>query len=507
MKANFKLSLCLWAMVILVGDPFVDFASGGTHSALLRVNSGIHATLATDCTLYAAANGNDSNDGTKHVDGTIHPKTLTGAAAATVPGSVVCLLGGRYELSCTFNVPNSGTSSAWIAYKSYGDGDALIVWMGGFTCGDYPMIKIDSTGATGRPTNYLQFIGLTLDGLGTALDGFSCRSNHDLHFYNNTISNTGGAGIQTVDCNYVISDHNIIHHNGYVLPGSPGGYSWTSGISYNNNTCNDTYTGFHFVAANNIIVGEVDQSQMIQPPPRLTPTDGNGVTVDIDQACATPPSALVVNNVVYGNGGRCFIANSAASVWVVNNTCYRNDLDTLQPGIGSLTTSNSNNVFFVNNISVSWQTTNPPFDKRNTNTNITYAQNLYWGGPCYADPSPGTDFCSGNSNFIPKDPQFVGPLPYFDGAAAGQFKTSRPPSVLTPVNNASSGCTGSVPACDIAGPFAVVSTSPAYNQGIDPATLTADQNIKWDLATWVYKDISGKTRTAGVNWDLGALAH
>ena len=112
----------------------------------------------------------------------------------------MCLLGGRYELACTVYVRNSGTPSAWITFKNYGDGDVLMVWKGGLTCGDFPMIKLDATQTGSQPTNYVRFIGLTLDGQGTALDGFACVSNHNLRFSKNIITNTAGAGIATVGC-------------------------------------------------------------------------------------------------------------------------------------------------------------------------------------------------------------------------------------------------------------------------------------------------------------------
>src|SRR6202043_725660 len=62
------------------------------------------AGTATDCTLFASASGNDNNSGTS----TSAPKTLSGAAALTQPGSVVCIMGGTYNLSSTFAPPKSG---------------------------------------------------------------------------------------------------------------------------------------------------------------------------------------------------------------------------------------------------------------------------------------------------------------------------------------------------------------------------------------------------------------
>ncbi|MGH7602865.1 MAG: Ig-like domain-containing protein, partial [Gemmatimonadaceae bacterium] len=79
----------------------------------ITVNNG---TLASDCTLFASPSGNNSNSGSSPSA----PKTFTGAAAATQPGSVVCLLGGTYNLASTFYPPISGSPSSWIVYKNYG---------------------------------------------------------------------------------------------------------------------------------------------------------------------------------------------------------------------------------------------------------------------------------------------------------------------------------------------------------------------------------------------------
>src|SRR5437762_555066 len=179
----------------LVIGPFFDFARGGAPLALPNDDRGIFAALATDCTIFAAANGNDANDGTKHVDGTIHPKTMIDPAASSV------------------------------------------------------------------------------------------------RFYDNVISNTGGSGIGTQNCDYVTADHNIIAHNGYIPAGADPNiaqyYSWTSGISYNINQCSDSYDGLHLIIANNIVVGEVDQSPNHKDA-NGRHTDGGGIILDYDTDTAPP---------------------------------------------------------------------------------------------------------------------------------------------------------------------------------------------------------------------------
>ena len=504
-------------LTTLVIGPFFDFARGGAPLALPNVDRGIFAALATDCTIFAAANGNDANDGTKHVDGTIHPKTMIGAAASTVPGSVVCLLSGRYELPYSFVPPHGGSSSSWITYKNYGDGDVLLVWTGGFTA--VPMININSMAVP--PTPYLQFIGLTLDGQGTALDGFFCRGNSSVRFYDNVISNTGGSGIGTQNCDYVTADHNIIAHNGYIPAGADPNiaqyYSWTSGISFNINQCSSSYDGLHLIISNNIVVGEVDQS-----PNHMDVngrhTDGGGIILDYDTdtappavSCPYPPGALIVNNIVYGNGGQCIAANQVSNFWVVNNTCYKNDLDlSAEPSIGEFDSQNSTNGHFVNNISIAWQPTHAAYVQAGTNSNVYYFKNLYFGSSCNFACSDATQWFSG-------DPVLAN-TPYFDDAASadGQYKTARPPSAGTPTDHASAAqrCSGMmVPTCGIVSGFGLASSnSPAYNAGIDPTTdsfLSArmSANLKAEMQSYIHADINGRTRTAGVNWDLGALAH
>src|SRR5438067_5009609 len=183
-RRQVKFVLLAITLVAMIGWAVPETARGKITPALLRVTLGIHAVLAVDCTLYAAAYGSDTGQGTLS-----QPISFFGAAQTATAGAVVCLLGGRYELPCTVYIHNSGTPSAWITFKNYGDGDVLMVWKGGLTCGDFPMIKLDATQTGSQPTNYVRFIGLTLDGQGTALDGFACVSNHNLRFSKNIITN------------------------------------------------------------------------------------------------------------------------------------------------------------------------------------------------------------------------------------------------------------------------------------------------------------------------------
>jgi hypothetical protein len=315
------------------------------------------------------------------------------------------------------------------------------------------------------PSNpaYLEFRGLNLDGQNNALDGFFCYGSHHLRFIGNSISNTGGSGVGAVSCDYLTSDHNLINHNGYL-------YGWTSGISYNNIPWFDSYPGFHNIISNNIIAGEYDGS--------TNHTDGNGIILDLG---SNTPSSLIINNIVYGNGGRCIQANVVTNFWFVNNTCYKNNLDTSLGNAGSFTTQGSSNGYFINNITLAWQANNPSYDQEGTNSNIRYYADLYFGSSMnfsYSDPS----------QFIQADPLFLN-APLFLPAILGQYATALAPSLLSDA-------------------LTLLPLSPAYNKGIDPSTLSGvPAAILTDLKTYIYTDINGKPRPQGGGSDLGAYQH
>jgi hypothetical protein len=287
------------------------------------------------------------------------------------------------------------------------------------------------------------------------------------------MSNTGGSGIGTRNCDYLTADHNIITHNGYMPSATsvPQWYGWTSGISFNSNQWFDTYSGFHNVISNNIVVGEYDSSS--------NHSDGNGIILDLsngsyDPSTANTPPALIINNIVYGNGGRCIVTYVVTNFWVVNNTCYKNNLDAALGNVGSMSSNDSHDGYFINNISLAWNGNNPTYSQGGTITNIRYFADLYFGS--------AINFAySALSQFIQADPMFVNP----PSLAGGQYATALAPSLL------GNGLT-------------LLPLSPARSKGVDASTLSnLPAAIVIDLKKYIYTDINGKPRQQG-GFDLGA---
>jgi hypothetical protein len=458
--------------------------SNGSHSLSAKVNDSAgksatsslvdftvnNASTSTDCTLFASPSGSSGNSGTSPSS----PKSFAAAAAASSPGSVVCLLGGTYNLSSSFTPPNSGSPSSWIVYKNYDTTPVNFVWTGAADAS--AMFLFNGGGFPSNPA-YLEFRGLNLNGNGNAVDGFFCRGSHHLRFIGNSISNTGGSGIASVSCDYLTADHNLINHNGYIPAGTanPQWYSWTSGISFNSNQWFDTYPGFHNIIANNIIAGEVDQSS--------NHTDGNGIILDLSNGSYTPstantPPALIVNNLIYGNGGACVVAFVVTNFWMVNNTCFKNDLDTSEANFGSFVPHDSHDGYIINNIAVAYTSGHPPYAQSGTVTNVTYFADLYFGSTnnfSYSDPS----------QFIQADPLFFNP----PSLGANQYSSALAPSLLS---NA----------------LSLLPLSPAFNRGIDPSSLSGlNASLVSDLKKYIYADINGKSRPQGGRVDLGAVQH
>jgi len=139
---------------------------GSTRGLLgIAVHKFLTSPAVEACSIYASSSGKDENSGASFKS----PKSFNGAAAKAHPGSVVCLLGGTYQLTSTFKPPTSGTPSSWIIYRNYDEAPVKFVWTGPADAS--PMFDMNEGKFPSGPA-YLEFRGLNLDGGGKAGDGF-----------------------------------------------------------------------------------------------------------------------------------------------------------------------------------------------------------------------------------------------------------------------------------------------------------------------------------------------
>lgn len=417
------------------------------------------AAIATDCTLYAAADGNDANAGVSPNA----PKTLDGASASSRPGSVVCLKGGTYNMLRPFYPARSGTANAWIVYRAYGDAEVDIVWVPGSTAND--LFYFFSSSPWNGPS-YIEVRNLRFDGGHVAAFAIKCNDSHHLRFVANTIQNMGAGGIGAVRCDYLTADGNRIYRSGYHQ-------GWASGITLNSNQWYDRYDGLHNVVVNNIISGTFDASSYR--------SDGNGIIMDLsnrtyDAGSADTPPALVANNVVYQNGGRCIETYVVTQVWVVNNTCYKNALDVAQAS-DEIATNKSKGNYFVNNIAQSWMNRRP-YGQHNTNERMSYYRNIGYGGPIHLPSAIMADVFSA-------DPRFRR-APALHPTRDGQYWESHPPDQLGDA-------------------LTLQPDSPAVDAGIDPTTIPGvPAAVIGDLRRYAFADLNGTPRPQGIQFDIGA---
>lgn len=426
------------------------------------------AARGSGCTLFAAPSGSDSNAGTS----ASAPLTLAGAASRTVPGSVVCLLGGTYPRTGPLYLTHSGTSNAWIVYRSY-NGVAQLSYDG----------PPDDVMQVAARTQYIEIDGMQIQANNKAATGLKCSQGAThVRFVGNTILNAGAVGISTVGCDYVTVEGNVIFHTGYTV-------GWGSGISLNSSFWSDKYAGFHSFVVNNIVGGTVDNSSYH--------TDGNGIIMDLsagtydaandsyDPTTANTPPVLIANNLIYENGGRCIHSFIVTHIWVVNNTCYKNGLDMRLVGqaYGEITEIDSSDIHVINNLVDAWSNRDAFVELGGLP--MLYAHNGYQQG---AAPGPSTPVPAGPFKTRRMATQFVNPPPV-DTTAAGQYANAVSPDQLG---------TG----------FRLRSTSPAIGAGMDPRLAPGvTPALRAGIEAYVLSDLAGTARPQGSRWDLGAYEY
>ncbi len=409
---------------------------------------------APPCTRYAAPDGGEDGSGRRRSE----PLSLLEASRQADPGDVVCLLGGDYVLSGPLYIERSGEEGRPIVYRSE-DRTARIRWSGDD--------RNDMFQVT-RDTHHIEIWDLDFDGNNVADMAVKCsRGAHHVRVVGNRIRNTGVAGVTGKYCDYLTVDRNLIHRAGYNK-------GWGSGVSLNLHVWSDREPGFHSVVTNNVISGTVDESEH--------ESDGNGIIVDLGDD--TPP-ALIAGNVVYENGGRCIHAYHVSRVWIVNNTCYRNTLDTRLGGegggVGEFTSYDAQDVHLINNVAYSWNESQPAY-KVEEGSEVAMHHNVEYGGPVSVVPGEVYD---DTEQLRRADPLFVD-APDVHPTEERQFEDA-----AEPVASAER--------------FGVRDGSPLIDAGIDPRTVDGvTPALREGLDEFLRFTVDGTPRPQGDGWDIGA---
>lgn len=258
-------------------------------------------TVTTAQTYYVSPTGNDINPGTFSLPW----KTPAKAGATAQAGDTVIFRGGTYYSQLT--PKNSGnTTNGWITFQAYPGEEPIIIHDAYFSKG----VNIDGV-------NYIKIIGLTAIAAGENGPGISINNAHHIHILNCVARDSATSGIATTNgIDFITIEGNTIHNNSNIGQYNGSGISiWNSGGPIYDNS-----SGYHIIIKNNLIYNNRNIT--------TEPSDGNGIILDNNDLGGTAdsqlPKALVANNVIYDNGGRCIHVRNSSNADVINNTCYHN---------------------------------------------------------------------------------------------------------------------------------------------------------------------------------------
>ena len=165
--------------------------------------------------------------------------------------------------------------------------------------------------------NYIEIDGLTAIAAGANGPGIGITNAHHISILNNTVRDSATSGIATTyGIDYLTIEGNRVYGNSEI-----GQYIGSAiNIWYSGGPIFDDAPGYHIIIRNNTVY---DNRNLIS-----NPTDGNGIILDNNDRGGTPdqqsPKALIANNVVFNNGGRCIHLLNTSNADIINNTCYHN---------------------------------------------------------------------------------------------------------------------------------------------------------------------------------------
>ncbi len=385
------------------------------------VPSGKTPAPAGDVFYVDGVRGQDGNPGTLE-----RPwKTLQHAGDRLAPGQTVEVRDGVYvsDASTVLSITRSGDAAHWITYKAYPGAHPKIMvgvtnWQGievkaasyivldGFeVAGHQDSVTLDKAMAEMRhPTPYASSSGIAIE----SRDLKAPVATHII-IRNMVVHDHPLGGISVMGADYVTVEDNQVYHNG--LYSSYGG----SGIGlFVPRNADENSRDYKLIVQRNVVWGNAN----LVPCgcwDYKAPTDGNGIILDTFDQNHYAGRSLIINNIVYGNGGRGIHVFHAGNADIAFNTTVGNSA-IAGTGEGEITVIDSGHVHVWNNIMVA--RTDRPVNTTRGATDFDFSHNLVFGGNGFA-PGPG-----GHDNLVNIDPKFA------SGAGRDRFRLSADSSAV-----------------------------------------------------------------------------
>jgi len=296
-------------------------------------------------TFYVSPGGDESTDGQTAENPW---QDLQASIDRLGPGQTLYLMDGVYsgqysDAPAHWIVRKSGEPGAWIRVQA--------------APGHTPILHPDQGhGLEVRNANYVEVGGLTVVGqnCGGTNDygwGMVIRESHHVRLIGNDISDMPVGGISAVESSKFEIIGNTTHHNSFWGPEQGSGISVWHPRSHSREPFED---GYHIRIVGNTSYANENKVYSRWAPDRKIMSDGNGIIMDLGQHFGFTHKTLIANNIAFNNGGRGVNVTKSDNVDVVNNTTYHNGrTPTLSTPGTELSATNSKNVKFYNNLSVS----------------------------------------------------------------------------------------------------------------------------------------------------------
>ena len=303
-------------------------------------------------TYYVGTNGADSRSQSQAQNRSTPWRNIQRAMNVASGGDTVIVLPGTYHEDVYMG--RSGYAGGEITLRAESREVARLI--GSISSNDQQFLRIDGFDVSNYSSS-----GLT--------KGIALTRCHHVTVRDCRVRECYGGGIAFDQCDWILCEWNIAHHNAFSDP------KQHSGISvYQPQYRGNDSRAFGIIIRNNTTFANwnyVDNADFGRP------TDGNGIVVD-DFLNEQQPTgngvpynrmSVIENNISFDNGGQGIHCYLSQNIRIRNNTCV-NNVGSFDFG-GEVTVSRSQRVYVYNNILVA---------RSGKKAILQFASNSYWFG-------------------------------------------------------------------------------------------------------------------------------